>query len=134
METHLKIVGSLMVALSLMHIVLPKYFRWERELAPLSMVTRQIVYVHTFFIAFVVMLMGLLCLSYAHELVHDPFGKIISLGLSGFWLTRLVFQFFVYSPELWRGKKFETAVHAVFSSAWIYFTGVFLMSYLNGTR
>jgi hypothetical protein len=131
MEIHLKIVGSLLIALSLMHILIPKYFKWEQELTSLSLITKQILYVHTFFIAFIVLLMGLLCLSYPHELVHDPFGKIISLGLSGFWLTRLIFQFFVYSSKVWRGKTFETAMHIVFALAWFYFTAVFLMSYLK---
>ena len=131
MEIHLKIVGSLLIALSLMHIIIPKYFKWERELTSLSLITKQILYVHTFFIAFIVLLMGLLCLSYSHELLHDPFGRVISLGLFGFWLTRLIFQFFVYSPKVWRGKRFETVMHVVFSVLWLYLSGVFLFGYLG---
>jgi len=83
-----------------------------------------------FFFAFMVLLMGLLCLSYSHELVYDPFGRVISLGLFGFWLMRLVFQFFVYSRKVWRGKKFETVMHIVFAITWMYFTCVFLISYM----
>lgn len=131
MKIHLRIVGSLLIALSLMHIIIPKYFKWEQELTSLSLITKQILYVHTFFIAFIVLLMGLLCLSYSHELVHDPFGKVISMGLFGFWLTRLIFQFLVYSPKVWRGKRFETAMHVVFAVIWFYFTAVFLFSYLQ---
>jgi len=131
MEIHIKIVGSLLIALSLMHIIIPKYFKWEQELTSLSLITKQILYVHTFFIAFIVLLMGLLCLSYSHELVHDPFGRVITLGLFGFWLTRLIFQFFVYSPKVWRGKRFETIMHVVFTMTWSYFTVVFLLSYLK---
>ena len=131
MEIHIKIVGSLLIALSLMHIIIPKYFKWEQELTSLSLITKQILYVHTFFIGFIVLLMGLLCLNYSHELVHDPFRRVITLGLFGFWLTRLIFQFFVYSPKVWRGKRFETVMHVVFSFLWLYFTGVFLVSYLG---
>ena len=131
METHLNVVGSLLIVLSLMHIIIPKYFKWEQELTSLSLITKQILYVHTFFIAFTVLLMGLLCLNYAHELVYDPFGRVVSLGLFGFWLTRLIFQFFVYSPQVWRGKKFETIMHVLFSITWLYFTGVFLFAYLR---
>jgi hypothetical protein len=132
MEIHLKIVGSLLILLSMMHIIIPKYFKWEQELKSLSLITRQILYVHTFFIAFIVLLMGLLCLNYSHQLVYDAFGRIISLGLFGFWLTRLIFQFLVYSPKVWRGKRFETAMHVVFAVIWFYFTAVFLCSYLKG--
>jgi hypothetical protein len=131
MEIHIKITGWLLIALSLMHIVIPKYFKWEQELTSLSLVTKQILYVHTFFIAFVVLLMGLLCLNYSQELVHDPFGRVISLGLFGFWLTRSIFQFFVYSPKVWRGKRFETVMHMMFSVLWLYFTGVFLLGSLE---
>ena len=131
MEIHLKIVGALLIALSLMHIVIPKYFKWEQELASLSLITKQILYVHTFFIAFIVLLMGLLCLSYSYELVYDPFGRIVSLGLFGFWLIRLIFQFFVYSPKVWRGKRFETVMHVTFSIGWLYFTVVFFFCYLE---
>ena len=131
MEIHVKIVGSLLIALSLMHIVIPKYFKWEQELTSLSLITKQILYVHTFFIAFILLLTGLLCLSYSHELLHDPFGRVICLGFFGFWLTRLIFQFLVYSPKVWRGKRFETVMHVMFSGLWLYFSGVFLFGYLG---
>jgi hypothetical protein len=131
MEIHLKIVGALLIALSLMHIIIPKYFKWEQELGALSLITKQILYVHTFFIAFIVLLMGLLCLRYSYQLVYDPFGRIISLGLFGFWLIRLIFQFFVYSPKVWRGKRFETVMHVIFSIIWLYFSMVFLFCYLE---
>jgi hypothetical protein len=131
MEIHLKIVGSLLIGLSLMHIFVPKYFQWEKELVSVSLITKQILYVHTFFIALIVLLIGLLCLNYSHELVYSAFGRVISLGLFGFWLTRLIFQFLVYSPKVWKGKKFETVMHFVFSLLWLYFTGVFLFGYLE---
>lgn len=131
MEIHLKIVGSLLVALSLMHAVIPRYFNWAQELVSVSLITKQILYVHTFFIAFLVLLIGILCLGYTHELLNNPLGKVISLGLFIFWLVRLVFQFLVYSPKVWRGKRFETIMHVVFSLTWAYFTTVFLFSYLS---
>ena len=132
MEIHLRIVGSLLIALSLMHIIIPKYFKWEQELTSLTLITKQILYVHTFFIAFIVLLMGLLCIAYSHELIYDPFGRVITAGLCGFWLTRLIFQFLVYSPKVWRGKKFETVMHVVFAITWFYFTSVFLFIYVQG--
>ena len=84
-----------------------------------------------FFIAFVVLLMGLLCFTYSNELVNSSFGKIISLGLALFWGMRAIFQFFVYSSKLWIGKKFETVVHIVFSLLWLYLTIVFMIVFLG---
>jgi len=30
----------------------------------------------------------------------------------------------VYSPELWRGKKIETAIHVFFTCFWVYISAV----------
>ena len=85
--------------------------------------------VHTFFIALVVFLMGLLCLTSAVELVQTDLGKKIALGLGVFWGARLLIQFFGYSTALWRGKRFETVMHIFFSLLWIYLSIVFFMVY-----
>lgn len=129
MTLHIKIVGSLLLLLSLMHIVLPRYFNWTQELSGLSLINKQIMYVHTFFIAFIVLLMGLLCVYSSTELTSSTLGQHLSLGLFIFWFTRLLFQFFVYSPKVWRGKKFETLVHIVFALLWSYFSSVFFIVY-----
>jgi hypothetical protein len=75
--------------------------------------------------------MGLLCLSYSHELVNDPFGRVISLGLFGFWVTRLILQLFLYSPKVSHGKRFGTVMHVMFSFLCLYFSGVFLLGFLG---
>ncbi len=127
MELHLKIIGIFLILLSLLHIGFPKYFQWKKELQSLSLINSQMMVVHTFFVALIVLLMGLLCVFYSSDLVNTPLGKIISLGFFVFWGIRLVFQFFIYSPKLWRGKPLETSVHIVFSLFWIYLTVVFFL-------
>lgn len=129
MELHLKIIGVLMIILSLIHVVFPVYFKWKTEFATLSLINRQVMYVHTFFIALTVLLMGLLCLTSGEELMHTAFGKRITAGLLVFWIIRLICQFFIYSPELWKGKRFETVVHIIFSFLWIYVCTVFILVY-----
>src|ERR1700733_6501317 len=114
MHLHLIIIGILLIALALLHIIFPKYFNWEEELSSLSLINRQMMTVHTFFISLVVFLMGLLCLTSSNELIGTNLGKKISLGLGIFWITRLFIQFFVYSTKLWKGKTFETTVHILF--------------------
>ncbi len=126
MAFHVQLIGYLLLFLSLIHIVFPMYFQWSRELKVLSLVNRQIMYVHTFFIAFTVMLMGILCVSCTDALIHTPLGHTFSFGLGIFWGVRLLFQFFVYSPKLWRGKRFETFIHLVFIGLWSYLTFIFL--------
>jgi len=114
------------MALALIHVIFPKYFNWKEELKPLSLINRQMMTVHTFFIALVVFLMGLLCLTSSTELIETKLGKTISIGLGIFWSIRLFIQFFGYSSELWKGKIFETTVHILFSLFWTYLSVVFL--------
>jgi hypothetical protein len=119
MKPWLEINGGLLLVLALAHAFFPRRFRWREELRGVSLLTRQILHVHTFFIALTVGLMGLLCLLSAEALLHTPLGGRLCAGLCVFWLCRLLIQFFGYSPELWRGKPFETAVHVVFSLIWL---------------
>ena len=130
MELHLKITGILLVLLALLHVIFPRYFKWKAELDSVSVINKQMMYVHTFFIAFMVFLMGSLCLTSSTELTTTTFGRRISLGLGIFWTARLLIQFFGYSSLLWRGKIFETTVHVLFSVLWTYLSGVFLLIYL----
>jgi hypothetical protein len=127
MVTQLRIIGFLLIVLALLHAAFARYFNWRQEFAPVSLINRQMMYVHTFFVAFVVLLMGALCLSSAPELVGTALGRRVALGCGIFWLARLLIQFFGYSTELWRGKRFETFVHVVFTGLWSYLSAVFLL-------
>lgn len=122
---HLRIIGILLILLALTHIIFPRYFKWRQELKTLSLINRQMMTVHTFYIALVVFLMGMLCLTSAPQLVETELGLRIVLGLFIFWTSRLGFQFFVYSNKLWKGKRFETTIHILFSLMWMYFSIVF---------
>lgn len=131
LQLHLKIIGTLLSILAFIHIGFPKYFDWKTELKSLSLINKQMMTVHTFFIALVVLMIGLLCLTCSSELINTDLGKKISLGLGVFWSVRLVFQLFVYSPKLWKGKIFETAMHILFTIFWIYMSSLFLIIYFK---
>ena len=127
MVLQLKVIGFILVILALLHAGFARYFNWRTEFAPVSLINRQMMYVHTFFVAFMVLLMGVLCLTSAPNLLGTSLGRRVALGCGVFWLARLLIQFFGYSPELWRGKRFETGVHLVFIGFWSYLSAVFLL-------
>ncbi|MFT6127644.1 MAG: hypothetical protein ACJAVA_002136 [Flavobacteriaceae bacterium] len=131
MQIHINIIGILLIALALVHIIFPKYFNWDKELKYLSLINRQMMTVHTFFIAFTVFLMGSLCLTSSSQLIETNLGKKISLGFGIFWSVRLFIQFFGYSSDLWKGKKLETSIHILFSILWLYISSIFLINYFN---
>ena len=125
MEIHLKIIGLLLCVLALAHVAFPRYFNWKTELQTLSLINRQMMIVHTFFIALTVFLMGLLCFTSSKELINTRLGQTIALGFAIFWSIRLLIQFFGYSAELWKGKTLETSIHIIFSLLWLYLSYVF---------
>lgn len=129
MEIHLKIIGFILIFLSAIHIVFPQYFNWKKELQSISLINKQMMHVHTFFLAFAVLLMGVLCIFCTDDLINTRLGRQLCLGLFLFWGLRLFFQFVVYSSKLWRKKLFETIVHILFSILWIYITVVFFLVY-----
>jgi len=130
MEVQIKIIGCLFILLAFFHIAFPKYFNWKQDLGSLSLINREMMYIHTFFIAFGIFLMGLLCLTSSDALLNTTFGKRVSLGIGIFWAVRLYFQFFVFSRNLWKGKAFETTVHILFALFWTYVSAIFLLGYL----
>jgi hypothetical protein len=130
---HLKIIGIALILLALVHLVLPKWCDWAVELARLSLLNRQLMQVHTFFIALIVLLFGVLTFFFTDELLSKTrLAQAILLGFTIFWATRLGFQFFVYDAELWRGKRFETIVHILFAGFWMYCTIVYGGAYWWG--
>lgn len=114
-------VGIAQIILGIIHVFFKGYFKWKEEMAMVKLLTRQIFYVHTFFIAFVVGLFGLLTICcYEDLLTGSKLAMVVTALLFLFWTARLVFQFFVYSPKLWRGQAFRTAMHVFFSLLWIW--------------
>ena len=97
MELHLRIIGIGLVALALIHVIFPRYFNWREELAGLSLVNREMMKIHTFFIALALLLMGVLCYTEPAALVRTELGRTICLGLAIFWgcpATHTVFRLF----------------------------------------
>jgi len=129
MELHFKIIGVLLITLAFAHITFPRYFNWRQELNFVSLINRQMMYVHALFIAIAIFLMGLLCFTSANELLTTALGRKISFGFALFWTARLIIQFVGYSFKLWKGKRFETVVHVLFSVFWVYLVTIFWLSY-----
>ncbi len=126
LAVHLKLAGASMIALALLHFAFPRRFEWKKELASLSLLNRQIFVVHCFFIALTVGLMGVLALVFTDALLAPSrLAQIVTAGLAIFWTIRLAVQWLIYSPELWRGHRFNTAMHILFTAVWIYYAAVF---------
>ncbi len=131
---HIQVIGYLLFVLALIHFAFPKYFNWKEDLSKISLINRQMMKTHTFFL--VLILLGMACLSafYTSELLNTILGKALLLFLAVFWTLRLIAQLCTYSSKLWKGKTFETIVHIIFTLFWTYCSSIFWLAYLLKTH
>lgn len=126
LELHLKLCGTLLLMLATAHLFFPHHFGWKRDLAQLTLLNRQIFYVHCFFIVLILAMFGGLSLFYSHLLLeHGELNRIVLGGFAAFWAIRLFIQLFIYDRRLWQGNPFNTAMHCLFTGLWAYLTAVY---------
>lgn len=134
MKTCLQIAGALQLALSLAHFGFSRRFGWRQELQRVSLLTRQIFWVHTAFLMLVLLGFGSVSLLYTDELLSGgPLGRFLLGGLTTFWIVRWYCQFFVYRPELWRGNTLHTTAHVFFAVLWTFLATVYAMAFLRAS-
>ena len=129
---HLRAVGVVMALLVAVNLVVPVRYRWRDETARLSLLNRQIFQAHAVFLILTLALFSMLLLNYADALVEPTrLSRAVLGGLTIFWGLRMLMQWCFYSPAIWRGDRFHTAMHWLFSATWVYMTGVFATAWLT---
>ena len=122
---HLRVVGVLMALLAIANLFVPGRFNWREELSRVSLLNRQIFQAHTIFIVLLIALMSALFLTCAEALLEPTrLSRAVLIGLTIFWGLRMLMQWCFYSPRVWRGNRFHTVMHGVFSIGWIYVTAI----------
>lgn len=123
---NLRLTGVILAALVAVNLAVPSRFGWRDDLAKLSLLNRQIFQAHSVFLVLILALSSALLLTSADALLEPTrLSRAILIGLTIFWGLRMVMQWCFYSAEIWRGNRFFTAMHVVFSMTWIYMTAVF---------
>jgi hypothetical protein len=108
------------------HVVLPRAMGWKVELAGVSLLTRQVSYVHTYFIGLMCAMFGLVALLFPGELLAgDRLAVPILVAAVAVWGSRLAVQVFVFDSTLWKGRALTVAGHVAFVVLWSYLTFVF---------
>jgi hypothetical protein len=122
---HLQLVGVLLVGLGAVHAVLPRALGWTAELRGLSPLTRQVSYVHCYFVGLTCALWGLLPLTAGAALCEPhPVTRTLLAGAVLFWGSRLVVQVGLFNPGHARSSPRWLAVSVAGTALWTYLTVV----------
>jgi hypothetical protein len=123
---HLRLVGVVMASLVVVNLMVPGRFHWREEMSRLSLVNRQIFQAHSVFLVLTLALFSALLLTCGTALLEPTrLSRAVLFGLTVFWGLRMLMQWYFYSPLIWRGHRFNTVMHYVFSVVWVYVTTVF---------
>jgi hypothetical protein len=106
--------GAIHAGIVFANIPLPRRLRVQEYLAGVPTFLRQIVYVHWIYIVLVVGLFSALCFGFARDLAGaSPLGRFLSAFMCGFWLLRVLLQWFYYDAEIRRANRRLDALYLV---------------------
>src|SRR5437588_646180 len=126
LSLNLRIAGLVILGLAALYPIYPRYFRWREELQAVSLLTRQMFFIHCGFILLLLILQGILLAGVPQALLESSTAAVALLvDMTVFWVYRLFEQLFVYDRRLWIGNRLHTVVHVVFTGIWLYLSGVF---------
>lgn len=92
-ETLVILGGLHSLGFALFHVGFWKLFGWPRTLRDTNAVNRGVLQIANVQLVWVFLLAAGLCLLFPHELASTPHGQAFLLGMSLFWILRLVVQF-----------------------------------------
>ena len=122
----IRLSGAMLIALGAAHVWIAKYLEWKSDAAKMTLVNRQIFWVHSFYIALLMTLLGGLSLLLPEALVRrDSLSRAVLAGMTLLWVLRLIIQWFVFDRSLWRNHARNRAVHFLLTAWWTWLSGVF---------
>ena len=126
LDVLVRVAGVMHFGLLLAGALLPVVLDWRGDLAKLSRLSRQIVWVHGVFIAMLVCAFGVGSIVLADSLTAGtPLARSLCGFIAVFWLARLALQLFVLeaSPYL-RGLLLKVGYHGL-TVVFVYFVMVY---------
>lgn len=78
---------------AIFHAFFWKIFNWRKDLLSSSITTRAIIQIANLRLIYIFILVGIICFVFPEELIQTQLGRALLLGMSLFWLGRLIEQF-----------------------------------------
>lgn len=125
---NLTIAGVILLGLGILHVALPAVLRWREEFAAVSVLNREVSYVHCFFIGLACLLWGLLPLIAGKSLLAPgPVTRLVLAGAVIFWGSRLIIQLAVFNRHAARSAGWRM-LSLSGTGMWLYLTAVWTLA------
>ncbi len=126
---HLRAAGALLVVLAACHVALPFGLTWPEDPEDKSLLARQLLVVHTYYLGLIYGLLGAACWILADDLALvapvEPTTTALLIGAVVVWGVRLVVEVGVIDPVLWNGRASTKVGHYALIVLWSYLVVVF---------
>lgn len=121
--TLIQVAGVVQLGIAGANYFLPRLFEYSSNLPKLSPIVRQVFVVHSFYIVFVLLIFGTICVFFAPDLAGaSDLGSFLAAAMFVFWLPRLGLQLFYYDPQ--ERRRFPK-LNLLFVASLIYLIFVF---------
>jgi len=128
----LRVAGASLVVLALLHAVFWRALNWDREVERLSPLNARVFAVQTFFIAFVLLALGLLSLARPELLlVRSELARVLLFGVVAFWVARLLIQPLVFDHLMRDGWTRSALVRIGAPLLWAAYVAVYGVALLR---
>lgn len=130
-ETLLRVTGASLLVLGGLHVVFWRHLDWTKDSARLSAINARVFVVHTFFIVYVLVALGLLTLVAPQLLLaRTPLALVFSAGLSVFFGLRMLAQPLVFD-SVFVTSKVTAAVSALSHLVWLFYVVIFAFTFVH---
>ncbi|MCB1237860.1 MAG: hypothetical protein KDM91_22535 [Verrucomicrobiae bacterium] len=101
------------LAIAMINLRLDRLLGWRAELDTLSLLLREVFFIHKWFITITLVIFGVVTLRFAGEFAAgtNALGRWLAAGIGLFWAIRTGVQWLYYDWSHWRGKAGRTAIH-----------------------
>lgn len=109
----LQICAGLQIFIAVFNLFLPRVLKWHGDLNRLPLLIKEVFFVHSWFISFIVAIFATMTLRFGAEMFNGTNLACTYLaGMIGFfWLFRAILQITWYSSSHWKGIPSRTLIH-----------------------
>jgi hypothetical protein len=115
LETGLILAAAGQLCIAVLNLALVRVMGWKEDLARVSLLVREVFYIHSLFISLTLLIFAALTFRFAGEMAGSglPVYRWLACSIGFFWTIRAVLQVTYYSSVHWRGIASRTIAHVV---------------------